>query len=153
MEFIGQIIKVCEPRTGVSDKTGNEWKTLGFVFEFKEHDTDPWHDKVYLETFDTNIMQNLVEGAIAKVGFRHSIREYNGRFYNEVRMNKFELVGKPMEANMPANQPAQGANGQQVNNTSQQAIRGPQTPPFPPQTDANGNPINKEGEKGDDLPF
>ena len=46
MEFIGQIIKVCEPRTGVSERTGNEWKTQGFVVEFKEHDTDPWHDKV-----------------------------------------------------------------------------------------------------------
>ena len=81
MEFTGQIIKVCEPRTGVSERTGNEWKTQGFVFEYKEHDTDPWHDRVYLETFDENIMMNLVEGAIAKVGFRHSTREYNGRVF------------------------------------------------------------------------
>ena len=93
MEFIGQIIKVCEPRTGVSERTGNEWKAQGFVVEFKEHDTDPWHDKVYLETFDTNVMDKLVEGAIVKVGFRHSVREYNGRCYNEVRMNNFELQG------------------------------------------------------------
>ena len=67
MEFEGQIIKVCEPRTGTSARTGNEWKTQGFVFEYKEHDTDPWHDKVYLETFDENIMKDLAVGACAKV--------------------------------------------------------------------------------------
>ena len=107
MEFIGQIIKVCEPRTGVSERTGNEWKTQGFVFEYKEHDTDPWHDRVYLETFDENIMMNLVEGAIAKVGFRHSTREYNGRVFNDVRMNNFELVGKPMTGSQGSQQHAQ----------------------------------------------
>ena len=127
MEFTGQIIKVCEPRTGVSERTGNEWKTQGFVFEYKEHDTDPWHDRVYLETFDENIMENLVEGAIAKVGFRHSTREYNGRVFNDVRMNNFELVGKPMTGSQGAQQPAGAA-------------------PFPP-AGAGGD------SNTDDLPF
>lgn len=139
MEFIGQIIKVCEPRTGVSERTGNEWKAQGFVVEFKEHDTDPWHDKVYLETFDTNVMDNLVEGAIVKVGFRHSVREYNGRSYNEVRMNNFELQGAPMESRQPAQQASQGANASAAGNQP--------TPPFPePQ-----NPSNQADD--DDLPF
>lgn len=139
MEFIGQIIKVCEPRTGVSERTGNEWKAQGFVVEFKEHDTDPWHDKVYLETFDTNVMDKLVEGAIVKVGFRHSVREYNGRSYNEVRMNNFELQGAPMESRQSAQQAAQDANASAAGNQP--------TPPFPePQ-----NPSNQADD--DDLPF
>ena len=138
MEFIGQIIKVCEPRTGVSERTGNEWKAQGFVVEYKEHDTDPWHDKVYLETFDTNIMPQLVEGAIVKVGFRHGTREYNGRYYNEVRMNNFELQGAPMEARQPQNQPAGGANDGGAGNQ-----------PTPQQN----APQNEQKSDDDDLPF
>ena len=142
MEFIGQIIKVCEPRTGVSERTGNEWKAQGFIVEYKEHDTDPWHDKVYLETFDTNIMPQLVEGAIIKVGFRHNTREYNGRYYNEVRMNNFELQDAPMEARQPQNQPAGGANASGVADNGDPAVVGPQ----------NGQNQAQE-ENSDDLPF
>ena len=148
MEFTGQIIKVLPKRSGTSERTGNQWETQGFVFEYKEHDTDPWHDRVYLETFDTNIMANLVEGAIAKIGFRHKTDDYNGRTYNRVQMNSFELVGKPMESQ----QPAQGENGQSVGQQPTPQPQGQQQAPFPPQVDANGNPQNQEGEK-DDLPF
>ena len=137
MEFTGQIIKVFEPRSGVSERTGNEWKTEGFIFEFKEHETDPWHDKVYLETFDENIMVNLVEGAVAKIGFRHNTRDYNGRAYNDVRMNSFSLVGKPMSG---AQQPAGGNNNGQINNN-----------PQPQQNAATGG--ENQGGDNDDLPF
>ena len=138
MEFIGQIIKVCEPRTGVSERTGNEWKAQGFVVEYKEHDTDPWHDKVYLETFDTNVMPKLVEGAIVKVGFRHNTREYNGRYYNEVRMNNFELQGAPMESQRGAQQAPQATKPAEPNNNPPGFER-------PATSDGNGD--------NDDLPF
>jgi len=144
MEFTGQIIKVLQKRSGTSEKTGNQWETQGFVFEYKEHDTDPWHDRVYLETFDTNIMANLVEGAIAKIGFRHKTDDYNGRTYNRVQMNSFELVGKPMEAQ----QPAQVANGQPV---GQQPT--PQPQPQQQASSPTPQPQNQEGGNADDLPF
>ena len=152
MEFTGQIIKVLPPREGVSERTGNQWKAQGFVFEYKEHDTDPWFDRVYLETFDTNQMPDIVVGAVARIGFRHSAREYNGRMYNDVRMNNFVLVGKPMEAN----QPAQGANQQAVGQQPAAQQAGQQQAPFPPHVDAQGNPItqqNQGGDNDDDLPF
>lgn len=139
MEFEGQIIKVCNPRTGTSQRTGNEWKTQGFVFEFKEHDTDPWFDRVYLETFDTNIMNNLVEGAVAKIGFRHKTREYEGRVFNDVQMNSFTLIGKPMDATAATQQPAGGVSAAPATNTPQ------------PQQNAPSAPANNEQE--DDLPF
>lgn len=139
MEFEGQIIKVCNPRTGTSQRTGNEWKTQGFVFEFKEHDTDPWFDRVYLETFDTNIMNNLVEGAVAKIGFRHKTREYDGRVFNDVQMNSFTLIGKPMDATAATQQPAGGVSTAPATNTPQS------------QQNAPSAPANNEQE--DDLPF
>lgn len=139
MEFEGQIIKVCNPRTGTSQRTGNEWKTQGFVFEFKEHDTDPWHDKVYLETFDEKIMEQLVVGAVAKIGFRHKTREYEGRVFNDVQMNSFTLIGKPIYATAATQQPAGGVSAAPATNT-------PQT-----QQDAPSAPANNE--QADDLPF
>ena len=149
MEFTGQIIKVLPKRSGTSEKTGNQWETQGFVFEYKEHDTDPWHDRVYLETFDTDIMANLVEGAIARVGFRHKTDDYNGRTYNRVQMNSFVLIGKPMESQ----QHAQGANGQPVGQQPTPQPQAKQQAPFPQAVDANGNQQNQEGGKDDDLPF
>jgi hypothetical protein len=139
MEFEGQIIKVCNPRTGTSQRTGNEWKTQGFVFEYKEHDTDPWHDKVYLETFDEKIMEQLVVGAVAKIGFRHKTREYEGRVFNDVQMNSFTLIGKPMEATAATQQPAGGVSAAPATNTPQ------------PQQNAPSAPANNE--QVDDLPF
>ena len=138
MEFEGQIIKVCTPRTGTSQRTGNEWKTQGFVFEYKEHDTDPWHDKVYLETFDEKIMEQLVVGAVAKIGFRHKTREYEGRVFNDVQMNSFTLIGKPIDATAATQPPVGGVSAAPATNT-------PQTQQNTPSAPAN--------EQTDDLPF
>ena len=78
----------------------------------------------------------LKEGMEVICGFGHRTREYDGKFYNELRMYKIESVKKAQQANSP--QPPQNA-------ASGQALA-----PFPPQTDNNGTPINNNG---DDLPF
>ena len=61
MEFQGIIKKLLPVRSGVSQRTGNEWKALPFVFEYYEHETDRYADSVVLETFDTNVIDNLKE--------------------------------------------------------------------------------------------
>lgn len=91
MEFKGIISKIIK-RSGTSQSTGKEWTRTGFVFEFKEHDTDPWFDKVYLEPWQEDIIAQLKEGATAKVGFRHATTVYGERIYNDVRINSFELI-------------------------------------------------------------
>lgn len=139
MEFEGQIIKVCNPRTGTSQRTGNEWKTQGFVFEYKEHDTDPWHDKVYLETFDEKIMEQLTVGAVAKIGFRHKTREYEGRVFNDVQMNSFTLIGKPIDATAAQQNSADGVSADPATNT--------------PQTQQNAPTAHANNEQADELPF
>lgn len=151
MEFTGRIMKVCELRTGVSERTGNEWKTQGFVFEYFENQTDRYSDKVYLETFDENIIAQLKENMPVRIGFGHRVRDYTNQQgktmqINELRMYKFESLAQG------ANQPAQGANGQHGDQQSTQGNQVAQPAPFPPQVDQNGNPINKEGGD-DDLPF
>ena len=134
MEFQGRIARLLPIRQGVSQRTGNEWKSLPFIFEYFEHDSDRYADSVLLETFDTKVIDNLKEGMEVRCGFGHKTREFTKQdgttaVINDLRLYKIECVRK-------AQPPAQtGAT------------------PFPPNVDANGNPINNEGGEDDGLPF
>lgn len=134
MEFTGRVKKILPLRSGVSQRTGNEWKSLPFIFEYHEHETDRYADTVLLETFDTNVIDNLKEGMEVKCGFSHRTREYEGKTYNELRLYKIESV----RGAQAAQQAPQGANASAAGN---QPI-----PPFP-------EPQNPSNQDDDDLPF
>ena len=140
MEFQGRIAKVLPIRKGTSARTGNEWQSLPFVFEYFENPTDRWADSVVLETFDTKVIENLKEGMEVVCGFGHRTREYEGKTYNELRLYKIESVKKAavaqQQTQQAAAQPMQGAIGQQLAPQAQTI--------YPPQ--------NQEGG-GNDLPF
>ena len=150
MEFQGRIAKLLPIRQGVSQRTGNEWKSLPFIFEYFENPSDRYADSVMLETFDTNVIDNLQEGMEVRCGFGHRTREYtkDGKtmIINDIRLYKIESVRKAQ------NQPAQQATGQAVAQQPTTQQQAPHAAPFPPQVDANGNPTN-QGGKDDDLPF
>lgn len=157
MEFEGRIQRVLPARSGTG-QNGNEWKRLPFVFEYFESGEQRWSDKVLLETFDTNIMSQigkyLKKGPDGKAvvengecvllcelkcrcGFSHSVRTFDKQdgtkaTINDVRLYKFELI-----------------TAQQT----QQAVQQQAAAPFPPQVDAQGNPITNQGGNYDDLPF
>jgi len=138
MEFQGRIAKVLPVRSGVSQRTGNEWKALPFIFEYFENPTDRFADSVMLETFDTKVIENLKEGMEVRCGFGHKTREYEGKTYNELRLYKIESVRKVQQ---PAGQTAGIAEGQQPTVTT---AAGQQQQPTGQQ---------QEGGETDDLPF
>ena len=130
MEFTGRVKKLLPKRSGKSQRTGNDWEVLPFIFEYFEEDNKRFADSVVLETFDTNAMKLLQEGMEIKVVFSHKAREYNGNFYNELRIYNLEFLDKTQqEAAQAATDAAAG----------QQTTAQPNAP--------------QEGEKGDDLPF
>lgn len=131
MEFQGRVKKLLPVRSGVSQRTGNEWKALPFIFEYFENPTDRFADTVLLETFDTNVIDNLKEGMEVRCGFGHRTREYDGKTYNELRLYKIESVKAAQQAPQGANAPAAGQSP---------------TPPFP-------EPQNPSNQADDDLPF
>ena len=131
MEFQGRVKKLLPIRSGVSQRTGNEWKALPFIFEYFENPTDRFADTVVLETFDTNVIDNLKEGMEIRCGFGHRTREYEGKTYNELRLYKIESVRGALQAPQGANAPA--------------AEQSP-TPPCP-------EPQNPSNHADDDLPF
>ena len=106
MEFTGRVKKILPLRSGVSQRTGNEWKTLPFIFEYFENPTDRFADTVLLETFDTNVIDNLKEGMDIRCGFGHRAREYEGKTYTELRLYKIESVKGANQAPQGANAPA-----------------------------------------------
>ena len=152
MEFQGRIAKVFPVRSGVSQRTGNEWKSLPFIFEYFEHDSDRYADSVLLETFDTKVIDNLKEGMEVRCGFGHKTREFTKQdgttaVINDLRLYKIESVRKSQ------NQIAQQANVQAVAQqptTQQQAAH---AAPFPPQVDQYGNPVQPINPDDDGLPF
>lgn len=103
MEFTGRVKKLLPIRSGVSQRTNNEWKALPFIFEYHEHETDRYADTVLLETFDTNLIDNLKEGMEIRCGFGHHTREYDGKTYNEIRPYKIEIVNAAQQPSQPTN--------------------------------------------------
>ena len=152
MEFQGRIAKLLPIREGVSQRTGNAWKSLPFIFEYFEHDSDRYADSVLLETFDTKVIDNLKEGMEVRCGFGHKTREFTKQdgttaVINDLRLYKIESVRKAQ------NQIAQQANVQAVTQQPTTQQQAPHAAPFPPQVDQYGNPVQPINPDDDGLPF
>ena len=92
MEFIGQIYKVFPVQRGTS-KSGNDWVKQDFIFEYFENDTDRYADRVLLSIMGTRVDTYAPkELDKVRIGFGHSVREYNGRWFNETRVYKYERL-------------------------------------------------------------
>ncbi|MCL2289929.1 MAG: DUF3127 domain-containing protein [Bacteroidetes bacterium] len=132
MEIIGKLIQKLPMQSGIG-KTGNSWQKQEFVIETTEQYprkicANLWGDKAaVLETL--NIDDKIV------MSFDLESREFNGKWYTDVKAWKVE----PVSANPQATQSAQN---QQTTPTSESATELPQE--FETFTD--------EGA-GDDLPF
>ena len=113
MIFQGRIKQVLPMRSGTSQKTGNEWKALPFIFEYFENPSDRYADTVVLETLDTNIIPHIKEGMEVKIGFGHHASEYDGKYYNNLRMYSIEIVKRQLQQQQAA-QPQQHTGGYQV---------------------------------------
>ena len=97
MEITGKIIAVLPERGGTS-KTGNEWKMQEYVLETHEQ----YPRKVCFNVFgaDKIAQFNIQAGDELTVSFDINEREYNGRWYNDVRAWKVErgtIAAAPMD--------------------------------------------------------
>jgi hypothetical protein len=124
MEVQGRISKILPLRKGTRSD-GSEWRSQEFIVEFFETADQRWSDKVVLNAMNERIDEyDLHEGEEVRVGFSHGVKEYQGRWYPEFHIYKFEKV-----VNLTATSP-------------QPTIKEP-TAPVP----------EAAQEKKDDLPF
>ena len=83
MELTGKIIAVMEPRGGVSARTGNQWMTQEYVLEVPGQ----YPRKCVFRVFgEDRIKQfNIQQGEDLTIQFDIDAREYNGRWFNDIR--------------------------------------------------------------------
>ena len=131
MEMTGKIIHVLEARGGTSARTGNTWKVQSYVLETIEQ--YPKH--LCFEVFGEDKINsfNIQEGQELNVSFDIDAREYQGRWYNQIRAWKVE----PVQAGAPvATQPVS-----------------PMADPFAAQPSAPINNFASAADETSDLPF
>ena len=92
MEITGKIIAVLPERGGVS-KTGNEWKIQEYVLETHEQ----YPRKICFNVFGADKISqfNIQAGEEMTVSFDINAREYNGRWYNDIRAWRVERGTAP----------------------------------------------------------
>lgn len=106
MELQGRIIKVCELRKGVSRTSGNPWASQDYVIE--THDQYP--RRMVFNVFGEEKIKNfnIQEGEELTVSFDIDAREYNNRWFNDIRAWRVDRTTSQAQQPMPSyGQPAQ----------------------------------------------
>lgn len=123
MEITGKIIAVLPAQSGVSQRTGNAWKSQEFVIETHEQFPKKCCFKVFGEERINNF--NLQKGEEVTVSFSIDCHEYNGRWFNSVDAWGVNRVG---QAAPQTEQPVQSPVVHQNDPIPESAYRGVQTP-------------------------
>lgn len=135
MEITGKIIAVLPARSGVSSRTGNPWMTQEYVIE--THDQYPRKCCFNLFGEDKIKTFNIQVGEEMTVSFDIDARQYNDRWYNDIRAWQINRNVQPADG-QAASQPA----------SAQPAAAAQPATPFPP-----AQPTSDGGGSADDLPF
>ena len=132
MELIGKAIAALPVKSGVSQRTGEQWQSREYVIETQEQ----YPKKICFEVFGTDKLKefNIRNNDLIKVHFDITAREYNGKWYNSIRAWKVEHVNQDGSA--------AGATANQVAASSPQA-QAPATQAAAPAAQGSD----------DDLPF
>ena len=108
MKIQGRIIFKSDIQRGVSQRTGNDWQSMDVVIEYHETPESRWTNKLCARAFNDNVeivkAFDLGREVIAVID--HDVNEYNGRYYNELRLQKVEAVGAAVEP-LPAEKQAE----------------------------------------------
>ena len=99
MEITGKIIAVLPERGGVA-KSGNEWKSQEYVIETQEQ----YPRKCCFNVFGADKISemNIQAGEVVTVHINIDAREYNGRWYNDIRA--WKVTREQQQAPQPAQQ-------------------------------------------------
>ena len=133
MDLTGKVIAILPANSGVSQRTGNPWMSQEYVIEVPGQYPRKCMFRIFGE--DRIKQFNLQQNDEVRVSFHVEAHEYNGRWFNEIRLDGVTFIGA---STAKAPQPAV----QQPTST----------------TEAAQQPANEEQQpttegKADDLPF
>ena len=93
------------PEQSGTNREGKEWRRLDFIFEYFERADDRYTDKVALSIMNERIKEcDLHEGEEVTIGFGHTVREYQGRYYNDLRCYMIKKAIRGIAARLEAMQ-------------------------------------------------
>ena len=154
----GRIAEVMPMQSGVSQRTGNQWKSQEYLFEYFSWSGAQYPNRIVVRIFgEEDIakfnLKALEEHVTLTLRFAASKSQDGTRWFNEIRVTNVE---RPASAQHPAGESAGTAANQQQQAPAEQQeqMKGhvgqqiEQRDVQMTQFDADGNPVN-----GDDLPF
>ena len=121
IKLTGRIAKVLPLQQGVSARTGNPWQSQEYILEYFTWSGSMYPDKVVFKVFGEDkirqfALKELEENII--VFLRFTVREHDGRFYNEVNCYNVMRNLQNLEQTRPTEAPATSTS------TSQTATEG-----------------------------
>lgn len=142
IKLTGRIAEVMPVVSGVSERTGNPWKSQEYLFEYFSWSGARYPNRMVARVFgDDDIAKyNLKQGeeVTLTVRFDANKSREGSRWFNEIRITNVERAAA-------ANQPAQ------PQNAAPQAASAPQPNNYPPGFE---RPATGDGNSdNDDLPF
>lgn len=145
LEIEGRIAQKLNVQSGKSAR--GEWSKQEFVLEFQDGN---FSSNAVFSVWGADKVRDLEVYAIGsqvKVSFGISSREYNGRWYTDLRAWRIQAAGQGTGASAPAVQSYRESGGQDL--PAGFAPSGNfQSAPAPTMDDMPSEPLN-----GDDLPF
>lgn len=154
----GRIAEVMPMQSGVSQRTGNQWKSQEYLFEYFSWSGAQYPNRIVVRIFgEEDIakfnLKALEEHVTLTLRFAASKSQDGTRWFNEIRVTNVE---RPASAQQPAgesagtaaNQQQQAPAGQKEQMKGYVGQQMEQRDVQMTQFDADGNPVN-----GNDLPF
>ena len=148
VKLTGRIAEVMPVVSGVSERTGNPWKSQEYLFEYFSWSGARYPNRMVARIFgeDDIAKYNLKQGEEVTLTIRFDANKSKdgSRWFNEIRISNVE---RPQGAQQPAqaqNADPQAANAPQSNNNP---------PGFERPVTSPENGTNQEGGNNDDLPF
>lgn len=140
VKLTGRIAEVFPAQSGVSARTGNNWMSQDYLFEFFQWSGQQNPNRLVARIFgEDNIkrhhLQALEENVTLTLRLDASKPKDSDRWFNEVRITNVERAGQQQPA--PSPQPQDGGTG---------------AAPAAPQSGTGSAPQTQEGD-ADDLPF
>ena len=138
MELEGKISVVMPAQSGTSQSSGNQWMSQEYVMSYFWFPNQTQPSNIVMRVFgEDRIKQfNLQPNDEVKVRFHVEAHEYNGRWFNEIRIDAVKFVGNSSYKNQ---QPAAASESKTAGSEQAQT--------------ADTKPQNEKTNGDDDLPF
>ena len=148
VKLVGRIAEVMPVVSGISERTGNPWKSQEYLFEYFSWSGAKYANRMVARAFgeDDIAKFNLKQGEEVTLTIRFDANKSKdgSRWFNEIRISNVErpqAAQQPVQAQNAAPQAAKPAEP----NNNPPAAEQPATSPE--------NGVNQERGNNDDLPF